>query len=123
MKHFDMLTIDISRLQIHTCLGVLPLEKRVAQNFEVSARLTLPYDGSDSIDSTVNYARVCDIITAEMQAGGDLIEHAALRVARAIMGSFARVSECTVTVTKLNPPMPHATAGVSATITITGKHL
>lgn len=112
------ITINITRLRVNACLGVLPLEKKVAQQFEVSVSMTLPYDGRDNIDSTANYAEVCNVAAAEMMRGGDLIEHAAARIAAAIARLWPEVTAGSVTVHKLCPPMLHNVAEVSATAPI-----
>lgn len=108
--------IEIERLKIHCRHGVLPIEQSVGQDFEVSLALDLDYDGADSLDSTINYAEVCALVTEQMQQPSALIEHAATRIARALRQAFPRLRGGSVTVAKLAPPMPYEVTRVSVTL-------
>ncbi|MBE6305161.1 MAG: dihydroneopterin aldolase [Bacteroidales bacterium] len=109
--------ININRLLVRANHGVMPLERTVGQDFEVSVTLNVDsYDGSDNLASTVNYAEVCDLIVGEMQIPSDLIEHAASRLCNAILGNFPAVKSGTLTLTKLAPPIPYPLASVSVTL-------
>ena len=111
--------ITINRLLIRAHHGVLPQERTVGQDFEVTAILNVPsYDGSDNLSATVNYAEVCDLIVREMQTPSDLIEHAASRLCSAIRHTFPAVSAVTLTLTKLAPPIPHPLDSVSVTLAL-----
>lgn len=109
--------ININRLLVRANHGVLPQERTVGQDFEVSLTITVPYDGTDNISATVNYAEVCDLIVKEMQTPSDLIEHAAVRLRDAICRNFPSVTSGTLTLTKLAPPIPHPLASVSVSLT------
>lgn len=117
MKLSDVVTVTINRLQLQACIGVLEAEKRIPQGFEVTLTVTLPYDGSDDIRATMNYAEACEVITAEAAKGGDLIEHVAQRMLRAIAARWPQIVRAELTLTKLIPPMPYAVGSVSATVT------
>lgn len=112
------LTITVSRLRTIARIGVLPLEKTVPQEFEVTMSVTIPYDGSDRLESTINYAALCDIAAGIMLDGGDLIEHACARIAGEIARSYPQVKEGRVTVAKLAPPMPHSVERVEVTLPV-----
>lgn len=110
--------ILINRLRIHACHGVLPLERIVGQDFEVSLRLEVDYDGSDAITATVNYADVCALVSREMQTPSALIEHCATRIAIALRAAFPAIKGGTVTLAKLTPPMPFDVASVAVSTAI-----
>lgn len=111
--------ININRLLVRAHHGVLPQERTVGQDFEVSVSLNIDsYDGSDNLSATVNYAEVCDLIVREMQTPSDLIEHAATRLCRAIRSQFPAVTSGTLTLAKLAPPIPHPLASVSVTLAL-----
>lgn len=110
--------INIQRLRIRARHGVLPLEKVVGQDYEVSLTLQLDYDGADSLESTINYAEVCAIVTEQMQQPSALIEHAATRIARTLRQAFPRLQGGSVTLAKLAPPMPYEVASVSVTVSL-----
>lgn len=108
--------IHINRLKIHACHGVLPLERVVGQDFEVSLTIDIDYDGSDRLEATVNYADVCALITREMQQPSALIEHVATRLCRSLRAAFPAIKGGTLTLAKLVPPMPYSLASVAVTL-------
>lgn len=110
--------IQIDRLRVRGRHGVLPLESVVGQDFEVSLTLDVVYDGRDELDATVNYAEVCAVVTEQMATPSALIEHAALRIARALREAFPAIIGGSVTLVKLAPPMPYEVASVSVTVDI-----
>lgn len=108
--------ININRLRIHARHGVLPMEQTVGQDFEVSLTINIAYDGTDSLDATVNYAELCRLITAEMQQPSALIEHAAKRLCRTICAAFPAIAGGRLTLLKLAPPMPYDVDSVGVTV-------
>lgn len=106
--------ILINALRVRANHGVMPQERTVGQEFEISATLEVAYDGSDKLDSTVNYAAVCDLLAAEMQQPSDLLEHAATHLVAAMRAAFPTITSGTLTLLKLAPPISHelASAGV-----------
>lgn len=120
-------TISIDRMAVHAPIGVYDFEKRYGNDFEVTATVVadIPADRleADDLEATLNYAEVAAIVNDTMQQPLDLIETAALRVARAVRDyghtRGVAVMSVTVSVAKLRPPIegldvPRA----SATVTI-----
>lgn len=110
--------IRINRLRVHACHGVLPLEKVVGQDFEVTLTLDVDYDGSDELESTVNYAEVCGVVKRQMQTPSALIEHAATQLVLALRKAFPRIRGGELTLAKLAPPMPFDVESVAVTVQI-----
>lgn len=108
--------ININKLRVHACHGVLPLERVVGQDFEVSLTLEIDYDGSDTLESTVNYAEVCGVIKREMQTPSALIEHAATQLVLALRKAFPRIKGGELTLAKLAPPMPFDVESVAVSV-------
>lgn len=121
-------TIKIDRLKVFAYIGVMHSEKVLGNHFEVTTvmNIDIPDDkaGNDDITSTVNYSRVVEIIQDVMKQSCDLLETAALRIAREVFklgdtGTDYTVLNVTVTVTKLNPPIPNTVMeGASATVSV-----
>lgn len=111
-----MITIHINRLRIHACHGVMTLERIVGQDFEVTLRLEVDYDGSDNLEATVNYADICALIKREMQTPSALIEHAATNLALALRKSFPAIRRGNITLAKLDPPMPFSVESVAVSL-------
>lgn len=110
--------VRINRLKVHACHGVMPLERVVGQDFEVTLALEVDYDGSDELDSTVNYAEVCAVVKREMQTPSALIEHAAVQLTLAIRKAFPQVKGGELTLAKLAPPMPFSVESVAVTVSL-----
>ncbi len=89
--------------------GALPEENVLGQRFFVDlvVETDLRKAGeSDCLDDTINYAElyeICQGIVEEQQFA--LIEAVAEQIAQQILSSFSSVLQCTVKVTKPNPPI------------------
>lgn len=110
--------IKINKLRIHACHGVLPLERVVGQDFEVTLTMEVDYDGSDNLESTINYADVCAVVKREMQTPSALIEHAATQLVLALRKAFPRLKGGELTLAKIAPPMPFDVQAVAVTVNI-----
>lgn len=114
-------TIAVDRLRIHAFHGVTAQEQQVGIDFEVSATLMLdiPADtlAADSLDGTVSYADIVELIRREMAHTHALIETAAYSIRRAMTEAWPHATGGSVTVAKLHPPIPGADLR-SASVTI-----
>jgi 7,8-dihydroneopterin aldolase/epimerase/oxygenase len=101
---------------------VLPGEREAAQPFEIDLELRVdlaPAAASDRLEDTVDYGRVADRAASVVSAGPPrrLIESLATAVAAAVLEVDGRVVEVTVTLRKLEPPLPFELADVGVRIT------
>ncbi len=89
--------------------GVLPEEKRDGNTFEVDVIADidiLPAGESDNLTQTFDYSRAHAIATQVMDgASVDLIETLVMRIGTGIMAESQGITELTVAVRKLNPPI------------------
>lgn len=108
--------IRIDKLLLHAHHGVLEQERLCGNEFEVSVTMDVDYDGSDRLESTVNYAEVIGVVRREMSQPSALIEHVAARIGAAIREQFPMVKGGSVTVAKLLPPVTARLESVSATL-------
>lgn len=60
---------------------------------------------SDSVDDTLNYAELCQVVKQEMAVPSRLLEYAAGRVAEAVFAAFPVATSLDLKLTKENPPM------------------
>ncbi len=98
--------IRINRLRFYAYHGVLDRERKVGQEFEVDLALNVEgYDGSDRLESTLNYAEVIDVVKEEMSTPSNLIEYVGRRIADRLVGRFPQIAGGSVTVRKLRPPV------------------
>lgn len=100
--------IRLRDIHCHAYHGVLDEEKRRGNTFRVNVAITIDTPlgvCSDSIQDTLDYRCVCDIVQREMRIPSDLIEHVAWRIKQAIQIAFPIVADVSVTVAKKSPPM------------------
>lgn len=106
----EKVTIEIDRLCVFGRHGVLEQERAVGNEFEVSALLVVEASDAvetDSIESTVDYGVVCDIIKEVMATPSQLLEHLCGRLRDALSDRFPAIISGRVRVAKLNPPIPN----------------
>jgi len=108
--------ITIHDVRLHARHGVMEQERAVGADYEVTLRVG--YDVSramttDDIADTISYARLYELIRAEMNQPSALLEHVAGRIARSVMKHFPQVSSVSISVRKLNPPMGADCRGAS----------
>lgn len=108
--------IEITRMVLRGHHGVAEQERLCGNDFEVTVRLRVDYDGTDRLESTVNYADVAALVRRHMSIPSTLIEHVAARIAAALRTEFPLAQGGEVTVAKLRPPMDAEVARVSATV-------
>ena len=100
--------IFIAGLRMRACHGVLPQERTVGGDFEVS--LSVEYDSTramatDDVADTLSYADLSELVRREMAVPSNLLEHVAGRIAKAIIERWPQVQSVSLSITKLNPPM------------------
>lgn len=112
--------INLSGLRVYAYHGVLPEEKEKGQEFILDITIwldTLPAGLSDELDKTVNYAKMAEeAVNAFTSQRFNLIEAAARKVSRTLIGKFELIREIEVTVNKPNAPIPLEFSNVSVTV-------
>ncbi len=107
-------TVTIKSMVFRAKHGVLPFEKQDGNTFEVDviAELDiLPAGESDDLTQTFDYSRAHAIATQVMaSASVDLIETLVMRIGAGILAESPDLTELTVAVRKLNPPIGRETA-------------
>jgi dihydroneopterin aldolase len=88
--------------------GVMPQERRVGALFTVTLRVGFDMERamtSDSIDDTLNYAQLYDLVKREMAVPSKLLEHVAGRIVRTVEAAVPQATSIDLWLTKKNPPM------------------
>lgn len=100
--------IIIQGLRIYARHGVMPQERTVGAYFTVDAvvytDLTHAME-TDELDGTISYADIFETIKKEMAVPSRLVEHAASRIANAILHNFPTAQAVRIRLMKENPPM------------------
>ncbi len=101
-------TVFVDNQRVYAHHGVHPQEGLVGAWFSVSVRVTLRQcraTRSDSIEDTISYADLANIIRTEMAQPSQLLENVAQRILDATLHACPQAAAATVRLTKENPPM------------------
>ncbi|MDF2985335.1 MAG: Bifunctional folate synthesis protein [Eubacterium sp.] len=103
--------IIIEDLEIYAYHGIAEEEKKLGQLFIVSLQILADLDAAArncDLNSTINYAEVCDEVQAVLRAEKhDLIETAALKIIEGIFIKFKNASAVKILLKKPWAPMGH----------------
>jgi 7,8-dihydroneopterin aldolase/epimerase/oxygenase len=115
----DLLTISLSNVRFRAFHGVHPEERKKGNDFVVNMQVHyIPKSETIiSLDDTIDYAILFEIINTTMQNPVDLLETIAQTIANNVHQQFPQVKKVTVAVEKLNPPIDKfsGTVGVKYT--------
>lgn len=119
----DKLTgrVFVKNIRLHAFHGVMPQERITGNDYLVSVsadcQLAVAAE-SDSVDDTLNYAHIYNIVKEEMALQSNLVEHVAGRIGRRVLAEFPLADNVRVEVVKLNPPMGAACDGAGVELTV-----
>jgi len=121
---FDIQLREVSFFAYH---GLYPEEKRKGTRFQVDLSVNFDHPSGKiihTIQESVNYVRLYEIVKEEMDHPRDLLETVSMQISEKIKATFPAVNEIAVTITKLNPPIEDFSGKVSVTYTYKiNKHL
>ena len=112
-------SVEVSKMRVYAYHGVFEQERRIGNAFEVTVKVDYPFEYAmmnDSLDGTISYADICDIIKEEMGIPSKLIEHAARRIREHLRRDFPQISGGAIKITKITPPVEAQLEGCSAII-------
>jgi len=109
-----MFTITLHNLIFHSFHGVHEEEKILGNTFEVNVSLSfIPDQQIKTLEQTINYATVYEIIKTRMQVATPLLETLTADLAQEIQAFDNRVKSISVSVEKKNPPISNMEGSVS----------
>jgi len=101
--------ISLEGIEIFGHHGYYAEERKKGNTFIVDITLTTDFKkaaAEDTIDGTINYEHVYEIIRREMGNSVKLLEHLAQRIVEKVMAEFTNVSAIELSISKLDPPLP-----------------
>ena len=101
-------TIVLPCMQFYAYHGVMPQERLVGAQFNVSIEATECFEKAvytDQLDGTVSYADIYKAVKEEMDIPSNLLEHVAGRIAHRLFQDFSVIENLKIEVMKQNPPM------------------
>lgn len=109
-----MFTINLHNLIFHSFHGIYEEERILGNEFEVNVSLSFIADEYiTTLEQTINYATVYEIIKQRMQIATPLLETLVQDLAEAIGAFDNRIQSISVSVEKKNPPMANMEGSVS----------
>ena len=114
-------TITLTGLRFYAYHGAEPQEAIVGSWYTVDVSMQTDATQAiltDELGGTINYAKITDIIKAQMKIRSALLEHVAGRIANTILNDFPAITSLTIKVCKKNPPVcvPCATSCFTLTV-------
>jgi len=108
-------TIELNKLVFFSFHGLYEEEKKVGCEFIVDlfAKYTSDKKTISSIDETVNYTTLYEIVKTEMNRSRDLLETIACSIAEESMKSLPQIKEIEIRIEKKNPPIVGFTGSVA----------
>lgn len=100
--------IRLHNIRIHSNHGCLEEEAKIGSDYRVDLTITANLNISaqtDELSDTVDYVHLNLIVEEEMAIRSKLLEHVAERILNRIFKELIIVTEATVAVSKINPPI------------------
>ncbi|MBC7946616.1 MAG: dihydroneopterin aldolase [Chitinophagaceae bacterium] len=118
----DLLKISLHNVRFRAYHGVHPEEREKGNDFVVNMEVSFQprTDTILSLQDTIDYATLFDIINSTMQRPVDLLETLVQTITYNTYKRFPQLKEVTVSVEKLNPPIDKFTG--SAAVTFSKKY-
>jgi dihydroneopterin aldolase len=118
----DLLTISLNNVRFRAYHGMQAEERKKGNDFVVNMQASFhPSAGIiTSLDDTIDYAALFDIINITMQKPVDLLETLVQNIAQAAYQEFPQLKKVTVSIEKLNPPIDRFSG--SATVIYTKEY-
>ena len=122
-----MLKIELSNLQFHGFHGIHEEESRTGGDFEVT--LTVYFEPRSipvrHMDETIDYTKLYEVVKHRMEQPTPLLETLATEIAQEVLTTFSKADEVSVSIKKLNPPIPFFNGHVATEYNLkrTGRRL
>ena len=100
--------ILIDHLRLYAYHGVMEQERVIGAYFTINVEIDTDFSKAietDQLDGTISYADLFKVIQREMNIPSQLVEHAAGRIAHAILNEFPAAKAVRIRMMKENPPM------------------
>jgi dihydroneopterin aldolase len=111
-----MITIHLNNLLFFSHHGVHEEETIVGAEFKMNVAVSFKEtEKIISLDQTINYVVVYNIIKDHMKKPSRLLETLAMQVAEDIHGIDKRIKTINISISKLNPPINNFTGNVGIT--------
>lgn len=100
--------LKLSGMKFHAYHGCLDFEREKGADYLVDFQAEIELDKAartDSLEDTLDYSRIYDIVKEEMSIPSNLIENVTARIFRAIEKAFPNLEHFSIRLSKLAPPV------------------
>ncbi len=102
----ESINISLNNVRFRAFHGVYPDERKKGNDFVVNMEVSyLPEGTIYSLEDTIDYAYLFEIINTTMQKPVDLLETVIQTIAHKVKEKFPQINSINVSVEKLNPPI------------------
>ena len=108
--------IEVNGLRFYSHHGCMEEETKIGGNYQVDVVITADLGASgesDSLEDTVDYCAVHNVVACEMAVPSKLIEHLGRRIVEALRSELELAQGVEVKVTKFSPPIEGDCASVA----------
>lgn len=100
--------IVLKDVHLYAYHGALPQERVVGSDYLLNLEVYVDFTAAmqhDRLAGTVNYEHIYNVIKQAMQHPSQLVEHAAGRICKDLFDAFPIISELSVSLLKIAPPV------------------
>ena len=111
--------IELKEIKIHSYHGVDKQERIVGNDYLVRVKVKFDISKSaisDSVNDTINYTELYDVVKYEMGIPSNLLENVAFRIMNSIKNNFPKVEGGEVEIVKIKPPIVGDVTGATVFI-------
>lgn len=114
-----MSVISIEGMEFFAYHGCFKEEQLIGTKFIIDLFITVDTskaEVSDSLQDTVNYQEVFQLVKKEMEETSKLLEHVGKRILKSAKEKFPQIEKATLKIRKMNPPLGGKMDFVSITL-------
>ncbi len=102
-----MITVNLYHLKFHAYHGVHAFEKKLGNDFMIDASVEFYEAGAviTSIEDTIDYTSLYDIIKTNMSRPEKLLETVVMNISNEIAEKYPLIKSVNVSLKKLHPPI------------------
>ena len=112
-------TIELKGLRFFAEHGLYPAELKVGNEFEVDVSIDTeaPEETISTLDQTIDYVTIFQIVQEEFNKHQYLLETCAMNIANQVGQKCTAIKTITISIRKLNPPITNFRGSVVVTYT------
>jgi dihydroneopterin aldolase len=117
-QNVRMVVIELNQVKLHAYHGIYEGEKLTGSTYEIDVRVVYEEGDStfDSLENTINYVEILDIVKQRMQIPTGLLEKVADEIIREIRREYPFTKEIILTIYKLDAPVENFQGKIGVTL-------